>query len=347
MIVAALWIALASSGPAPGGSSDPAPDGPVAAEPVAAAEIDVADRVVVVRNPDPDLDARLAAELRFLGFVAEVVDVPVPRDVAALHDLARVHDAAAAIAIHDGGDRVTVWIGDRVTGKSVARALEPTQPDRPREIAVRTVELLRASLVELQHVPPVPEAEVASSPTIERTLSARVRARLVVAAMGAVGGAPGGLGVMGHVRASVRYAPHRHVGVVLSGTAPLHAAEVRGPEGRADVRTGWIGLGPWFGVRRRDAWVLPDLALGVGPAFVDMRGHAAAGRRSADVRVVDAMFEATAGLDVVLSRRIRLRLEASAGMCARTVRVRFSDRAVATWCRPHALAAIGLGVVAW
>jgi hypothetical protein len=345
VIVAALWIALASSGPAPGGSSDPAPDGPVAAEPVAAAEIDVADRVVVVRNPDPDLDARLAAELRFLGFVAEVVDVPVPRDVAALHDLARVHDAAAAIAIHEGG--ASVWIGDRVTGKSVARALEPTQPDRPREIAVRTVELLRASLVELQHVPPVPEAEVASSPTIERTLSARVRARLVVAAMGAVGGAPGGLGVMGHVRASVRYAPHRHVGVVLSGTAPLHAAEVRGPEGRADVRTGWIGLGPWFGVRRRDAWVLPDLALGVGPAFVDMRGHAAAGRRSADVRVVDAMFEATAGLDVVLSRRIRLRLEASAGMCARTVRVRFSDRAVATWCRPHALAAIGLGVVAW
>jgi hypothetical protein len=339
VIVAALWIALASSGPAP--------DGLVAAEPIAAAEIDVGDRVVLVRNPDPDLDARLVAELRFLGFVADVVDVPVPRDVAALHDLARVHDAAAAIAVHDGGDRVTVWIGDRVTGKSVARALEPTQPDRPREIAVRTVELLRASLVELQHVPPVPEAEVASSPTIERTLSARVRARIFVAAMGAVGGAPGGLGVMGHVRAAVRYAPHRHVGVVLSGTAPLHAAEVRGPEGRADVRTGWIGLGPWFGVRRRDAWVLPDLSLGVGPAFVDMRGHAAVGRSSAHVRVVDAMFEATAGLDVVLSRRIRLRLEASAGTCARTVRVRFSDRPVATWCRPHALAAIGLGVVAW
>ena len=153
-IAALLWIALASSGP-------PA-DGVVAAEPVAA-EVDVGDRVVVVRNPDPDLDARLLAELRFLGFTSEVVDVPVPRDVAALHDLARVHDAAAAIAIHDGGDRVTVWIGDRVTGKSVARALDPTQPDRAREIAVRTVELLRASLVELQHVPAAPEAEVAST----------------------------------------------------------------------------------------------------------------------------------------------------------------------------------------
>ncbi len=337
-IAALLWIALASSGP-------PA-DGVVAAEPVAA-EVDVGDRVVVVRNPDPDLDARLLAELRFLGFTSEVVDVPVPRDVAALHDLARVHDAAAAIAIHDGGDRVTVWIGDRVTGKSVARALDPTQPDRAREIAVRTVELLRASLVELQHVPAAPEAEVASSPTIERTLSALVRARLVIAAMGAAGGAPGGLGVMGHVRAAVRYAPHRHVGVVLSGTAPLHAAEVRGPEGRADVYAGWIGLGPWFGLRRRDARALPDLSLAVGPAFVDMRGHAAAGRTSAHARVVDAMFEATAGLDVVLSRRIRLRLEASAGTCARTVRVRFSDRPVATWCRPHALGAIGLGVVAW
>lgn len=305
------------------------------------------DRVTVVRSADADVDARLTAELRFLGFAPELVDAPPESGIAGLHGLARAHAAAAAIAIEERDGAITVWISDRVTGKTVVRELQLVEDDRAREIAVRTVELLRASLAEVEQSAPTPEAEVAPTAVVERTLVPHRRARVVLAAMGAVGGAPGGLGVMGELRLHARYTPHRNFGLVVAGTAPLHAVHVRGPEGRADVLPGWVGAGPWFGLRRRDARVLPDLALTAGAAFVGMDGHAMAGRTGTRVHVIDAVVEAAAGLELVLSRRIRLRLEAAAATCARTVRVRFSQRPVATWCRPHALGSIGIGVVAW
>lgn len=317
-------------------------------EPMAGSE-----RVAVVGRKDDELTGRLVAELRFLGFSPEVMAPPSDPGPSPLVELARARGVAAAVAVDVDGGRVQVWIVDRMTGKLVARelVLSPEAGEaEPREIAVRAVELLRASLVEVEHAPSPPEAEVPVPPAARRALR-RPRPRLGLGAGVAVGGAPGGLGVAAHGRAFLRYMPHPRIGVLLSGTAPLHAAEVTAPEGVARIRTGWLGVGPRVGLRPPDATVVPDLFVTAGAALVGMEGIAAPSPRGTHqgthALVVDAIFEGGAGLEVAVSPRIRLRFEAAAGVCARTVRVRFSGRPVASWCRPHALGSAGIGVLAW
>jgi hypothetical protein len=334
--------------PAPASASDTGSARTSTAEPARTRPAGSA-RIAVVGRADTEVTARLVAELRFLGFYPEVVDPPPSNDPDALVQLARTRLAAAAIAVDVAGGRVQVWIVDRMTGKLVARELVLSRDpagDEPREIAVRSVELLRASLVEVEQGPPPPEAEVAVSPAALRTLR-RPAPRFGLGAGMAVGGAPGGLPVAVHARAHLRYMPHPIIGVVLSGTAPLHAVEVAAPEGVARIRTGWLGVGPRVSLRRPDATVVPDLSAVVGAAFVGMEGSAAPGHIGTRALVVDAIFEGAAGLELAVSPRIRLRFEAAAGVCARTVRVRFSGRPVAEWCRPHALGSVGIGVVGW
>lgn len=338
-------------------AAEPPPD------PVGSRSADALRIAVVDDATAPEVTARLVAELRFLGFAPEVVAPPPRIEPEALFELARASGAAAAISVDVAGGRVQVWIVDRITGKLVARELglapeadaaPPPEADaapepatlEPREIAVRTVELLRASLLEVEHAPPPREAEVPVTPAARRTLR-RPRPRFGAAAAVAVGGAPGGLPVAVHARAHARFMPHPFVGVLLSGTAPLHAVEVSAPEGSARIRTGWLGVGPRVALRPPDATVVPELSAVAGAAFVGMDGTGAPGHLGARALVVDAIFEATAGLEIALSPRIRLRLEAAAGTCARTVRVRFAGRPVATWCRPHALGSVGIGVVGW
>lgn len=329
--VAALSLALAAAPRvADGAAPEPSP------------------HVAVVATADAEITARLVAELEFLGFSADVVDMGAQIDLEGLRALARERSAAAAIAIDGGDGRVEVWIVDRMTGKLVARELELSQgDDPPREIAVRAVELLRASLAEVEARPAPPEAEVAVGPAARRTLADPIRRRIVLGLAPAVGGAPGGLGVMAHARAQLRWAPHPIVGVVLGGAAPLHRAKLRAPEGSAGILTGWIDVGPWFALRRADAKVIPDLSPRIGVAIVGMQGRAAQGLSARRARLVDAIVEAVAGLEVVVSTRVRLRFEASAATCARTIRVRFVARDVASWCRPHVLGAAGIGVGLW
>ncbi len=342
--VDAVIAALVVLGPTPARAAAPA-----VPSSVDSADATASTRVAVVGRAEAEVTIRLVAELRFLGFTPRVIATPSTPDPEALLALARAQAVAAAIAVDMAGGRVEVWIVDRVTGKQLARELVlSTDPasDGPREIAVRSVELLRASLAEVERGPPPPEAEVIVSPAARRTLRPP-RPRLSLGAGVAVGRAPGGLPVAAHVRAFARYTPHPYLGVVLAGTAPLHAVEVTGPEGLARVRTGWLGAGPRVGLRRPDATVVPDLGLTIGAAFVGMDGQAAPGLVGARARVFDAIFEGAAGLELAIAPRVRVRLEAAAAACARTVRVRFSERPVATWCRPHVLGSLGIGVAAW
>lgn len=306
-------------------------------------------RVAVIGIADSEVTMRIAAELTFLGFSPVVVAPPPTLDRRSLTDLARSSAAAAAISVTVDGDEIDIGIADRVTGKFVARSVNipATAPARSREIAVRSVELLRSSLAELEETrEPPPGAEVPVSPSVRRNLT-RPHDRLLPTASIAVGGAPGGLPVAAHIRARLRYAPHPRFGVVVGGTAPLHAVRASAPEGTARIHTGWLGVGPWFSLRPPTKVVVPDLAITAGPVFVGMQGQAAPGLVDDRVTVLDTIFEAAVGLEVAVSPRVRIRLESAAAVCARTIRVRFAGRSVATWCRPYVLGAVGIGVVAW
>jgi hypothetical protein len=114
-----------------------------------------AQRIVLLRpgSSDPTLlsaFAHLQGELAVHGFDVVVVDAPA----AAPDDLDRAaehEDAVAAISLLRSKDAATadIWISDRVTGKISRRTIGTAPgPEGPSVLAVRAVDLLRASLRE-------------------------------------------------------------------------------------------------------------------------------------------------------------------------------------------------------
>ncbi len=132
-------------------------------------------RVAVVRGEheaDPEgLEPRLRAELESAGFEVVIVRVEQPASRDQLEATARRTESFAAIALirPAGGEAVDVWVIDRVTGKTVLRRIEaPTASAETGSIlAVRAVELLRASLIEL-HLRTTPSGEIEPEPEVER-----------------------------------------------------------------------------------------------------------------------------------------------------------------------------------
>ncbi len=90
---------------------------------------------------------RLEAELRASGFDVQVLTFDGDEPRAALEDALTKTSAAAAITIHG---RAEVWVRDRLTGKLVVRE-DASQSGSPQLVAIHSVELLRASLLELEH----------------------------------------------------------------------------------------------------------------------------------------------------------------------------------------------------
>jgi len=146
-------------------------------------------RVVLVRPaaaPPSVSEAlvRMRGELVAAGFDAEVMELPLGADVRA--SLERLAPPAAAgesttalVAVVASADPGTaeLWVIDRVTGKTVVRRVSAppaADPTRVAEVlAVRAVELLRASFLELAIAPPAPEAAstteaAAPAPVVER-----------------------------------------------------------------------------------------------------------------------------------------------------------------------------------
>jgi len=217
----------------------------------------LAQRVALVRPPDDDPvlgDAfnRLNAELRIHEFEPLVLEPTTrERDPDELALVAQRADALASIAFvrHDGKTSVEVWLADRVSGKVTMRtlALDKTS-DASSVLAIRAVDLLRASLREFQaeerpppevafvDARPVPAAveALAASPEPEWTL--RVEGTLVLDRP-SIGPAFGpGLGV------SRRLGERWELGVTLA--APILFAGWQTSEGSASVRQelAWIEL---------------------------------------------------------------------------------------------------------
>ncbi|OIP35173.1 MAG: hypothetical protein AUK47_17110 [Deltaproteobacteria bacterium CG2_30_63_29] len=122
------------------------------------------DRVVLAVSEESRPAKLLEAELWALGFeVVRSSAVFAEVTPAQLDEIAQSEQAVAAIALTGEGSRVSVWIADRVTGKTLLRTLDLSQRDSEEQAAIvarKTVELLRVSLVELSF-PAGSEPEVA------------------------------------------------------------------------------------------------------------------------------------------------------------------------------------------
>jgi hypothetical protein len=101
-----------------------------------------------------DVAEQLGAELRAAGFEVLLVREPAPLSIGSLETVARRTGSFAAVAVVRVPGELTaadVWVADRVTGKSLLRRVraDGAREASSRILALRTVELLNASLIEL------------------------------------------------------------------------------------------------------------------------------------------------------------------------------------------------------
>ncbi len=101
---------------------------------------------------------RLRAELAASGFEVITLDrAPgaTPRD--AVEDVGFHPVATLSIVSTEKGAAVDVWVADHLTGKTLVRRVDidsQAAPSAPKVLAIRAVELLRASLLEAERAPP-------------------------------------------------------------------------------------------------------------------------------------------------------------------------------------------------
>lgn len=302
-----------------------------------------ADPLVVVlsSNPEAPFVRRLSAELALFGYRVEVVTRGGAE--VRLDELLRTTAAEALIAV-DAGNRsaeVIVARGASVAPQRVRERLDPRR--RADTNAAVLAERFRARLTELGIAPSasalpldLPDApRAASSPALAD------RERLLwVAAL--VGGTSGGLGFMPDAQLEIRAFPVRWLSTGAFAKVSPFPAQLRAPEGEADVR--WLAGGvlidvyPW-----RDPIVIK---AGVGAMLVSaaMSGRAQppwGGRKDA-VLVPAGLFHA--GVALRMGSRAFVELESFLGACSPRVGVRFGGRTVGDFGQPFFGASLGLAV---
>ncbi|WP_437635665.1 hypothetical protein [Sorangium sp. So ce854] len=314
--------------------------------------------IAVVCPPGDRFGLRVVAELESLGFRAVTLDPAAdePASRASLEASARDAGAIAAIRAVPSGRGVEVWIADRVTGKTVLREIadgagDAGAPDRAAALALRVVELLRASLLEAA-LPAPPPGELPATPEIREKLRVPAPAALAdapsppspVLRVSLAPGAllsPGGLGAAASLDLGLAVMPGEHVGVVAFAAIPLTAARLDRAQHSVDLSVQLTGAGVRL-TTRADRWA-PSADIGL--MVVSLRGAGMAVRsgfgdgESSAMTVVPFM---RLGLAFAVTPRFRLRADVLASAVAEGVSIQIAERDIATWGQPMMLSSAGV-----
>jgi hypothetical protein len=227
-----------------------------------------------------ELETRLRSELAIAGFDAVVLESPGESSEPPLEQGARSTGSFAAIAVvRQGGLGAEVWVVDRVTGKTVRRRVDfnPDSPDAAAIFAIRAVELLRASLIELSE-PHAPRGEMKPTPQIrDWVIPKREEHRSGHRELGVgvvVAAGPGGLPATLAPALTVAWRPLLHWvgGIELWGPGIGSVVQHEGTA-RFDQETlvAWARLEPI-----RAGGLSPFLRLGAGGYHLGVEGTASA-----------------------------------------------------------------------
>ncbi len=314
-------------------------------------------RVVLLEPTDSDGPlrdalARTRAELSAEGF--EVVVRPLPRGVStreALQDAAAASDAEAAISIESITGGADVWVTDRVTGKTLVRTVDVSDlpaAEKPRALAIRAVELLRASLVEAVALPP-PEGGPPPKP-----LPAPLRAFVEpeagplegVAAQLSVALLTGfdGVGPAGGPALRLSYGLDLGLFLRVAWAGPAFGMEVEGPIGAAVVREEMLTLDVGYAPKVDWAGFTPLVWVGGGAHHLAARGELAAGFVAQSDDVWSAALAGGAGLGYRLTPRVMLLLDSEALVALPRPVITMRGERVATTGRPSLLSTFGVAV---
>ncbi len=318
-------------------------------------------RVVLVRplTAPPSVGealARLRGELIAAGFQADVVELPLGADVrASLERLAPPNAGGQAptalVAVVASADPSTaeLWVIDRVTGKTVVRRVSApaAEPARVAEIlAVRAVELLRASFLELAIAPPTEAAApTPAAPAVERWATAPLEERdwtWAIEAGGGTAAAPGGPWNAFLPVARLEHAFGRRA-CVRVGFAGLGTADrVSAPNGSADL-TQTVLLAEMLFRFRRGRRLQPLISAGAGALRLAVDAHETAPYQSVGGTRWGAAGDIGLGLRVPLRRgRFEIGAEVHALLAQPYPTAQYFGQEIARAGRPTLLATLTL-----
>jgi len=279
-------------------------------------------RVLLVRPPSAPKEVnaalvRMQGELIADGF--EVVSIEAAPGATSAMAMAQAQaqstSTAVGLFLSEDGKSAELWVVDRLTNKTVMRRVDTgdaSEDALPKVLALKAVELLRASLFELVVARKGPVTPKASHAAEQRASEWAVRplARVPQWALEAGAAAiwsPGQVDAAFESVARGRFAPRENLHVRVSFAGLGTHAQVRGTGGSGQLEQ-WYGLAeglylPWPKLVAR-----PIVSLGVGAFHTSVKGEAAFPYRG--VQTSDWAFVADAG--VGLGVRLASRLELSA-----------------------------------
>jgi hypothetical protein len=204
--------------------------------------------VLVADRAEAEVIPLLRAELESLGLRVLVATNAVHGSIPTeLNQIARKNGAIAAFRVLVAQGVVEVWLADRVTGKVLLReVLVQTSVTKSAEsvVVARAVELLRASLLELDIGEP-PPGEVTPPPGVERVRAyadQRARFGLYVGAVLLLGSTD--FGPVPGLEGRLTWRPVPGCGVAASAALPLKPVSIEKKEyGAADLMATWFSLG--------------------------------------------------------------------------------------------------------
>jgi hypothetical protein len=305
---------------------------------------------IVTAEPTSSLTRRVRAELEGLGVDVIVLKPPDEGSPsrAPLEQAARSVGAVAAVRLVASSEgKVEVWVADRVTGKAVVRELDPAgSGTSDAAVALGSVELLRASLMELHSGEP-PHGD---APATQRVQSLALPSAPRVARMGLGAGAGAELGVRGPGRSAdaeigiwIRVASH--LGARLVAHASVSPAHVEAASGAVDVRSQLFGaMAAWDFVDGSRRWV-PSASAGIAAAHVSTTGTAVPPFVSATDAGWYPAPVAGVGLGWSMAEGLRLRADALAAVALPPVHVTTPTAALGAWGAPALFVSLGLEVL--
>jgi len=296
-----------------------------------AAQEDAGRVLIIALEGSRALALGLSGEFTVRGFDVlseDMSEAPSPEE---LEELARRREAIATILLRPSGDEVQIWVVDRVTDKIVIRTLTAAEGEDRGILVRRAVEVLRASLLEVQ-VMPEEELAVPAPPVVREFATpdpppARWHVHL---APGATWSA-GGFGASGILDLRLAWQLEERVGVHALSRIALSPAELVIPQGRVDAWGSSAGLGVWMQPRSRLRALDPYLGVQLEGLRVRVSGQgqgAFVGR--AETRWL-ARWGALAGVKWAINRRIGLTLGLDVSRTSPVLRVDVSNEAVARW----------------
>jgi hypothetical protein len=306
-------------------------------------------RILLVDPGSQPVTARLRQEIESLGLVVTVVAEHDPAEP--LEDRARVAEAVGAIRITQrGSGSVEMTILDRATGKTVSRRLTiatASDPVSAELVALRTVELLRASLMELQAPHPARgDAPITAELRALAVPAADPQKSVLALATGPAVVTSPGLGASIDLWIALVLRTESGVGVTLRVLAPATNSEIEGREGSVSAFAWQYRLGAILEKPRLTDALTVRFEAGAAVVTLATDGDAGPAFRSVKQRSLTWGPWVAVGLRHEIISRLSVLLAADVALLFPETVIRSAGREVASFGRPLTVGSTGLEI-AW